>query len=131
MARDVDTAKRLAVLQRSITEQRRLALARRQLEFGHLEELAASVVKTLDDGGLAWQIFADMSTRFMSSAIARKNIAAEQMRAAAESATRDSKRLDILDERLKLARRKHDGQRDDEERLESAVRRFGSSLPQA
>jgi hypothetical protein len=130
MARDVDTAKRLVALQRSITEQRRLELARRQREYGDLAELAASVVKTLDDGGLAWQLFAGMSTRFMSGVIAKKNFAAEQMRAAAESVTRDSKRLDILDERLIHARRKHDGRLDDEERLEGAARRFGPSLPQ-
>jgi hypothetical protein len=130
MARDVDTAKRLVALQRSITEQRRLELARRQREYGDLAELAASVVKTLDDGGLAWQLFASMSTRFMSGVIAKKNCAAEQMRAAAESVTRDSKRLDILDERLIHARRKHDGRLDDEERLEGAARRSGPSLPQ-
>jgi hypothetical protein len=131
MARDVDTARRLAALQRSITEQRRLELERRHREFNHSATLADSIVKTLEDGGLAWQLFADMSTRFMSGAIAAKNLAAEQLRTAAESATRDSKRLDILDERLALARRKHDAQLDDEERLEAAQRPPGPSLPQA
>lgn len=131
MASEVDRAKRLVSIQRRVAEQKRLELARRQLRLGKLTGLGEAVARTLESGGLAWHVFPDMSTRFMSRLATERNIAAQEALAAAEISLRDSRRLEILDQQLKLARRKEDHERDDAQRLESAARRSASSLPQA
>ncbi len=131
MASEVNAAKRLVSLQRRVAEQKRMELARRQQTLGTLTGLGEAVARTLDDGGLAWQVFPDMSNRFLSRLLADKAIAARKAHAAAESATRESKRLEILDARLAFSQRKEDLRQDDEQRLEGAAQRSASSFPQA
>jgi hypothetical protein len=131
MASEVNAAKRLVSLQRRVAEQKRLKLANCQRSHSNLIGLGEAVAKTLDDGGLAWQLFPDMSNRFLSKLMAEKAIAAMEVQSAGESAARESKRLEILDARLEFVQHKEELRKDDEQRLESTARRSASSFPQA
>lgn len=131
MGREVDTARRLVKLQRRVAEQRRLALARCRQDYADLAAQGDAVAETLDGGGLAWQIFPDMSTRYLSKLVAEKNAAAQAVQAAVMASSQEGKRLDILDKRLALSARTEGLRQDDQERLERAAQRTGSSLRQA
>jgi hypothetical protein len=131
MAKDVETAKRLAGLQKHIAEQKRHDLLRCQQMLASVKHEGEAVAITLDGGGLAWQLFPEMSTRFLSNLMAERRLALNEMHIAAKRLMRDSKRLEILDHRLKRAQRKQEEREDDQQRLESLARRDRSSFPQA
>lgn len=131
MVNDTKSAKRLADLQRRVAEQKRLELARRQLEVGHLTERSHALAKTLDGEGLAWRLFPDMSIRHLGKLISEMALAKNAAEHAALVSWQEAKRFEKLERKHVLLRQADELQWDNEQRLENAVRPLRSSLPQA
>jgi hypothetical protein len=131
MASDARSARRLADLQRHVAEQKRLEWARNQQALGALQKQSEVLAKTLDGGGLAWQLFPDMSTRHLGNLISGMASAKENTNRAALVSMQETKRFEKLEQRYALLRRSEEQRKDDEQRLENATRQSRSSLPQA
>jgi hypothetical protein len=131
MAGDAKSAKRLADLQRRVAEHMRLEWVRSQRELGSLSERSEALVKTLDGGGLAWQLFPDMSARHLGRLISQLALAKEKANRAALVSVQEMRRLEKLEQRSALLQRAEEQRKDDEHRLENATRQARSSLPQA
>jgi hypothetical protein len=131
MARDAQSAKRLADLQRQVAEQKRLEWIGSQRTLAETIQRSEAVAKALDGHGLAWQLFPDMSRRHLGKLISERVAAKENADRAALIAMQESKRLETLERRSAILQRSEEQRKDDDERLENATRVQRASLPQA
>jgi hypothetical protein len=131
MTGDAKSAKRLADLQRRVAQQKRLEWARKQRELGRLAERSEALAKTLDEGGLAWQLFPEMSSRHLGRLVSETALAKENTDRAALVSVNETKRFEKLERRYAQLHRGEEQRSDDEQRLENAAQRPCSSLPQA
>jgi hypothetical protein len=128
---DAKIAERLTKLQRRIAEQKRLEWTRHQYALTNLQERREALAKTLEEGGLAWQMFPEMSSRHLGNLVSGIKLAKEATDRAARISVQEAKRLERLEQKTYLLQRSEELRKDDEQRLENAVRRSRSSLPQA
>jgi hypothetical protein len=131
MTSDAKSAKRLAELQRRVARQKRLEWARNQRALGVLAERGEALAKTLDGGGLAWQLFPEMSSRHLGRLVSEMAAAKEDADRTALVSMHETLRLEKLEQRHTQLHLGDHQRRDDEQRLENATRRPHSSLPQA
>jgi hypothetical protein len=131
MTGDTKSAKRLAELQKRVAQQKRLEWVRNQRELGVLAERSEALAKTLDGGGLAWQLFPEMSSRHLGRLVSEMATAKENADQAALVSMHETKRLEKLEQRYVQLHRCDEQRKDDEQRLENATRQSRSSLPQA
>jgi hypothetical protein len=131
MTGDTKSAKRLAELQKRVAQQKRLEWVRNQRELGVLAERSEALAKTLDGGGLAWQLFPEMSSRHFGRLVSEMATAKDNADRAALVSMHETKRLEKLEQRHAQLHRGDQQRRDDEQRLENATRQSRSSLPQA
>jgi hypothetical protein len=131
MTSDAKSAKRLAELQKRVAQQKRLEWARNHRELGVLAGRSEALAKTLDGGGLAWQLFPQMISRHLGRLVSEMTKAKENADHAALVSMRETKRFEKLEQRHAQLHRGEEQRKDEEQRLENATRGPRSSLPQA